>query len=161
MTEFQQKFFLEYLGAMHSILSDETKIIQAIAAFTQGKESPTYFNNSSISDVDQWGDDDKLALNAALFEAHAQTVYKMVEDNSDLLYASNTPCDEVQTNCLLQLTQNTVPNNRLSSVKSNIANLLETKRQEFQPVVYNPYYLFSAVAAGLVVVAAVAITMKP
>lgn len=150
MTSFEKKYIKQCLRLISDILGDEKKLEVAIHSYTGGHvKDMRYYLNSTISEASSWSLLDKLKLNAAIFEADAQT--------SVLLFTEPHLDQAVKKANILLLnkyvpliSKNTESCHRLQSVREHITQIQNELEQEENSYALgaNAYTLFSTLAVG-------------
>jgi hypothetical protein len=156
---FEKQFILKCLDSMEQILSNSTELAEAIKHFTEEKTTERHQRNAKITDTENWTDHERIHFNSAVFEAIARassSFYKESDDRAREIHVANQVFLEKY---VPSMTENTVRNNRIDSVKQNIARIKkEDFKFEMETRAENPYSFFTPVTAGLVVLTAVAAT---
>lgn len=161
MNLFQKKFILGCLNTMETILSDDTKINEALKNFSQGKPTEQrYHCNNYITDAHLWTEDEKVKLASVISEAIVITTLNLCTDES-LTKQISQITDLFLKSIVPKITQNTSPNNRLESVQWNILALKseidkDPVKENKESVQENPYTFFNVATAALALVAATA-----
>lgn len=133
MKKLERDFLINSLQQLEIILSVSEELSKAVQHFTQGKlDDPRHHANSKITNSDQWSENDKLLLTAAVSEATfraSELFFTRNEDEiKDLINAKNIFLDQY----VPRLTANTDANNRLGTVRVNGQKLSEELMNELR-----------------------------
>lgn len=168
MTLFEKEFLLHCINSMIVILSDEDELQKAVQAYMENKTKDLRFKqNSAIPLYETWTTEETLNFSAAVFESTAR---------ANIFFCTPESVNEVSvatkfwsSRYVPMLALDTSFEDRLGAIKKNCINLLSKIEKEIpndisfsQPQTTgfsfqeHPYAFFSAVTAGVVIVAATA-----
>lgn len=148
---FEQCFTHKCLNFVEQILLDEKEISKAISHFTEDKTITTRYHLDTIMDAINWNDRDKLHLSAATFEAILRASLHFYAENTDRAMQINSANTVFLEKYIPRITANTNPENRLESVRENIAKVKEDFNEPIEIRTGNPYTFFSPpVTLGLI-----------
>ncbi|KTD57290.1 hypothetical protein [Legionella shakespearei] len=166
MTLFEKEFLLHCVNSMIALLSDEDELQKAVRAYMENRTKDLRFkHNSAIPLYETWTTEEALNFSAAVFESTARANIFFCTPESVNKVSTATKFWSLRYVPLLALDTNF--EDRLESIKSNCFQVLDKIEQEVpdgipfsQPqatgfsLQEHPYAFFSAVTAGVVIVAA-------
>lgn len=165
MTIFEQEFIEISLNLLHQILSCETKLADAIHAFTQNDpHNHRYQLNSKIADAKDWEQLELLQVSAAYSETLFRTICSYSQDTTISPQQIDAAITLFEKDYFSLITSNTTPKQRISSIINTLAQIKFDKigTEDSNPVIEkptaHPYKFFTpeTTTAGLILTASLA-----